>query len=462
MSHFISSFIIEPVVRQAHRFSRSSINIDPTIEEQNRSQHGHGQRDTTLTLAPSQEEDSSTLNYSYSETLQSQILSSQPVVLSPTSEVGSFDAELQALRYSQIPSSDQSSNPSIPYRSNGYMARRNTTSRLDDDTYPNPVQRIADRFRLTNGSNNSSIYSITDSEMTPVEGSVLSRRQTGEGDSQGGVGSYSSKMGHGPLPEDDGMGVLRRRIIDIQNKCTTNADKSRLIHELMTEQYNSSQLNLYNAHQNRARSPASLRSQERPFTPSSGPSLFDFVVTSPPVSMSSAADELDMSDVASEDLEPTYYIKSSGSQQVGNSTTSSGNLDDLEDEERPLGCPHYQRNVKLQCSDCKAWYTCRFCHDEVEDHSLNRRETKKMLCMFCGCDQPASAECIECGESSARYYCGICKLWDNDPEKRIYHCDDCGICRVGQGLGKDFYHCKVNDHSTFQAKFFCLSPYLLL
>jgi hypothetical protein len=23
----------------------------------------------------------------------------------------------------------------------------------------------------------------------------------------------------------------------------------------------------------------------------------------------------------------------------------------------------------------------------------------------------------------------ICKFWDNDPTKDIYHCPDCGICR---------------------------------
>ena len=43
---------------------------------------------------------------------------------------------------------------------------------------------------------------------------------------------------------------------------------------------------------------------------------------------------------------------------------------------------------------------------------------------------------------------GKCKLWDDDPEKKIYHCDDCGICRIGAGLGKDFFHCKVS-HPTF-------------
>jgi hypothetical protein len=37
-----------------------------------------------------------------------------------------------------------------------------------------------------------------------------------------------------------------------------------------------------------------------------------------------------------------------------------------------------------------------------------------------------------------------CRLWDDSPTKSIYHCADCGVCRVGKGLGKDFFHCKVH------------------
>ncbi|TGZ80392.1 zf-CHY-domain-containing protein [Ascodesmis nigricans] len=106
------------------------------------------------------------------------------------------------------------------------------------------------------------------------------------------------------------------------------------------------------------------------------------------------------------------------------------------------GCAHYRRNVRLQCSTCERWYTCRFCHDENEDHALIRQQTKNMLCMPCGRPQPAGQDCRFCGVRSAKYYCDKCKLWDDDPQKSIYHCNDCGICRIGQGLGKDFFHCK--------------------
>lgn len=37
-----------------------------------------------------------------------------------------------------------------------------------------------------------------------------------------------------------------------------------------------------------------------------------------------------------------------------------------------LGCQHYRRGAKLQCSTCNHWATCRYCHDEEEDHKLIR------------------------------------------------------------------------------------------
>ncbi|KAF2210421.1 hypothetical protein CERZMDRAFT_15489, partial [Cercospora zeae-maydis SCOH1-5] len=118
----------------------------------------------------------------------------------------------------------------------------------------------------------------------------------------------------------------------------------------------------------------------------------------------------------------------------------------VDDDEPELGCMHYKRNVKVQCFDCQRWFPCRHCHDQSKDlpfpHALNRHKTQNMLCMLCQTPQPAAHECANCGNYAAWYFCPKCKLWDNDTNKRIYHCDDCGICRVGEGLGKDFVHCK--------------------
>lgn len=36
------------------------------------------------------------------------------------------------------------------------------------------------------------------------------------------------------------------------------------------------------------------------------------------------------------------------------------------------GCEHYKRNCKLVAVCCDKLFTCRFCHDKVSDHSMDR------------------------------------------------------------------------------------------
>ncbi|KAI8817978.1 zinc-ribbon-domain-containing protein [Fimicolochytrium jonesii] len=130
----------------------------------------------------------------------------------------------------------------------------------------------------------------------------------------------------------------------------------------------------------------------------------------------------DYSHVTEIDREPTFHDRNQG----------------------VLGCKHYQRAAKLQAHCCGKWDTCRFCHDEVSDHNIVRNLITTMLCMYCGTVQPAGQDCINegCRRRVAKYYCKECKLWDSDPRKNIYHCYDCGICRIGKGLGIDYFHCK--------------------
>eukprot|EP00884_Botryococcus_braunii_P013452 jgi/Botrbrau1/22107/Bobra.0206s0033.1 len=106
-----------------------------------------------------------------------------------------------------------------------------------------------------------------------------------------------------------------------------------------------------------------------------------------------------------------------------------------------LGCEHYARKCRIEGSCCSRVYTCRRCHDDAEDHLLNVKDVTHMVCMVCGTRQPCAASCSACGVDEARYYCAICKLWDDDPERSIYHCPFCNLCRVGRGLGIDSCHC---------------------
>ncbi|KAK3226051.1 hypothetical protein Dsin_005913 [Dipteronia sinensis] len=107
-----------------------------------------------------------------------------------------------------------------------------------------------------------------------------------------------------------------------------------------------------------------------------------------------------------------------------------------------FGCKHYTRNCKLVAPCCNQLYTCIRCHDEVAEHQIDRKSVTKMMCMKCLIIQPIGSTCstISCKNfSMGRYYCRICKLFDDDRE--IYHCPYCNLCRLGKGLGIDYFHC---------------------
>jgi hypothetical protein len=244
----------------------------------------------------------------------------------------------------------------------------------------------------------------------------------------------------GVLPEDDGMGALRRRLLAIQSKEIPAEDKARLMHETLMESYRRSRA----ASIANTSSSAALPAGEAWEQSIALGTLDSLKFWQHPLGEAPPAEKFTLT---AQDIKPTYASlrllpQEQDSDQYGSIS-------------RPLGCQHYLRNVKLQCSTCHKWHTCRFCHDEAESHTLIRKETKNMLCMLCSCPQRAADVCVNCGITAARYYCNICKLWDDHPSKSIYHCDDCGICRRGEGLGKDFFHCKVN---LYYVIFLNLSP----
>ncbi|KAF7834606.1 zinc finger protein BRUTUS-like isoform X1 [Senna tora] len=111
-------------------------------------------------------------------------------------------------------------------------------------------------------------------------------------------------------------------------------------------------------------------------------------------------------------------------------------------ERKEFGCEHYKRNCKLRTACCGKLFTCRFCHDNVSDHSMDRKATMEMMCMQCLNIQAVGPICMtpSCnGLSMAKYYCNICKFFDD--ERNVYHCPFCNLCRVGRGLGIDYFHC---------------------
>lgn len=107
--------------------------------------------------------------------------------------------------------------------------------------------------------------------------------------------------------------------------------------------------------------------------------------------------------------------------------------------EKYLGCKHYRTNCKVRAECCGKWYSCRLCHDEAEDHQVDRHIIRYMLCLYCQTAQTCAKACRACHKSMAHYFCSICNLFDDDPAKEIFHCEKCGICR--RGKREDFVHC---------------------
>lgn len=390
MSSLVSDFIINPVLRQARRFSRSSATLPD---------HEEPIRDIDYQAPLGADTDA--------------LLDDASTTAAPRSSADRNNAEP----------------PSVP------TASVESTSEPAEASHMEPSE-VEDRSAIRDSMQTLSpeadstdmLLLAANAEHLSDEPALLAAEEAG-----GGIADRGGTHG---LPADDGMGTLRKRILSIHLKDLSMREKGRLTQELLMERYNRSQDG------GRPPQPHSPRKLQRdPADPPSptislGPQeaavhgsldVLKFWQSS-----ADAAANAARLVVSEDDRRPTYRRRKS--EQDGDGAEEEGML---------LGCEHYLRNVKLQCSTCNRWYTCRFCHDAVEDHTLVRKETKNMLCMLCGTAQRAAESCSHCGETAARYYCGICKLWDDDPERSIYHCDDCGICRVGRGLGKDFFHCKV-------------------
>ncbi|KAL9104674.1 MAG: hypothetical protein Q9163_000417 [Psora crenata] len=394
MSQYISSFFIEPVIRQARRFPRPSFGGSEQV-----AQH----RDGLATAAMGVQGEQPNLRDNLTGEDNDQRLRGNP----ETASLQDWDTGNQQIEGFRLVELDNLE-PAVP-------ARQYTLQTSSDVSY-NPQHVLSGSFRSNTSSLTDSSRSLMDTlSLVDAQSLSSSARIDGPHDQ---TREQSASLGDKTLPEDDGMSYMRRRILAIQRTDSSNEVKARLVHGLMTEKHNASQPSFHD----RAHSPISIQSSDRPFTPSSPKSTDSLHQTvSPTTSSSSAGYNANPFRLTPEDLKPTYCEKPS---------LLPKDTDESEGKPRALGCAHYKRNIKLQCSSCNRWYTCRFCHDAVEDHVLNRRETKNMLCMLCGCAQSASGECALCSERGAWYYCDLCKLWDDDPQKSIYHCDDCGICRM--------------------------------
>jgi uncharacterized CHY-type Zn-finger protein len=435
MSEYLSSYFVDPVLRQARRLSRitSSSAVEssgylPAVPESLRTWYPTRLWNTSPPPSIGETDDHESSAFPIGDNVRqwaTQMPSPpwEPMEDNPTPNFASGDSTNNA-SVTAFPTLEPQA---VPRSRPGPLE----TLRASSDHSLNPMRELTDRSRvfedITRRHAQSEPTTASTADVLPEVNRIENNNNT-NGPRGGDV--QPRLEGSGTLPEDDGMGLLRQKISGIWNGSGTSEEKAQLIHVLMMERYQIAQLN--------AADNATFQPQTT--TP-------DGKLVTASMLIGTKAQEGELTSRNAIEQQAKYYNLTQADLLPSHAPADPPEADaeDGPPETTPLqlGCTHYKRNVKLQCSTCRHWYTCRLCHDDVEDHPLPRAETKNMLCMLCNTPQAASQTCKMCGNQAACYYCAVCKLWNNDPEKAIYHCDDCGICRLGQGLGKDFFHCKT-------------------
>ncbi|KAI4190462.1 MAG: hypothetical protein L6R41_000767 [Letrouitia leprolyta] len=403
MSNYINSFLIEPAIRQARRFSRPS-NDDHAADRQLSSggpdEINHGGGDPRVMGVWE----------------RSWRLRAPPTAASSTAESENLPPDSEAASWTWRDHRQHSAplqRTGIPLDEDSALSVRSDIISFDHRVSSNPVYgRVPESL----GSTTSSLSSAQ-ATMDPVPRMIQDSARTTRQNSQGDETHQNEKRSR-RLPADDGMGSMRKRIAAIQRTDSSSSEKARMIHDLMTEQYNSSQSSLHASNSFRARSPASLGSHERPITPASLRSMDNSVqCTSPPTSLSSVADTSNPFNLSFEDLKPTFYEKLPSNQPTAvTGTRSTDQVSDAsEDDSKPLGCRHYRRNIKLQCSAC---YRCRsIINMEMQFRHLERAiESQPMPPEFQ--DTKAWVYCNDCNTKSLVKYhwlgmkCGVCDSYN--------------------------------------------------
>ena len=115
------------------------------------------------------------------------------------------------------------------------------------------------------------------------------------------------------------------------------------------------------------------------------------------------------------------------------------------------GCKHYENKCEILAPCCSQYFRCFRCHDDGNwyndnkecEQSLDRNAVTQIRCVECQLEQEPSTKCRRCHIEFAEYVCLDCSLYRQNatPTGGIFHCSDCKICRIGDGLGISHWHC---------------------
>lgn len=229
--------------------------------------------------------------------------------------------------------------------------------------------------------------------------------------------SASASVSPAPDPIPTEQQNMRKTIISIQKDPRLSAK------EKQTKIFS-----LFNNKAEKGRDPCA-EYQKTPHTHGTCPGTCSTASTAPSISMvgqSRAAVKSLLTSVPVTSSEDKYILSSGGAWiQIPCSqlhpTSQSGK------------CEHYTRGCCIYTECCRQFFSCRLCHDQATDHTLDPKDVKVIRCHNCSQIQLASNQCMnqQCKTIFGEYYCAICKLWSTGVD--IYHCHKCGdICLRGR------------------------------
>jgi hypothetical protein len=246
MGSLVTEFLINPVLRQARRFSRSSQSnndvIDPLTDQRTTQENTQNDNDNTTNsisarlghISRSGEHEGNHVGEEEGS-ISGIAITSSPI----EDDGGGLDAELRAIHDGRSPSAPTTSTNAIPRR---MLSLTSNSGQIDDDLSDNPSFGIPGRFRASSDtSHRRGVHHGNHSLPSTMTSTQPTSRRSTRDRSEGGAGSPQIISS---LPEDDGMGYLRYEIRKIQSSDAAPGEKARLMHLLLTKDYTHSQASL--------------------------------------------------------------------------------------------------------------------------------------------------------------------------------------------------------------------------
>ncbi|KAI4600614.1 hypothetical protein KJ359_000973 [Pestalotiopsis sp. 9143b] len=325
MSYMVSEYIIRPALQQVRRFSRSSIRSE-----------------TDTPSSPGRPKD---------------YPASRDDAISET-EGGSF-----------LKDGDESTSPPASSRSSLIPQLDFETIEPETSREPPVLSQIPSNAAAQDPS---SVGSGTDPASTAESHTTTRERDTsdvsmtsapaadGEDPRPAGAATSATPATEGPdpLPEDDGMGALRKRIIEIQARQLPAADQARLVHLVLMESYKKSR---------------AVFEEDRPVSPSSSTGweqkqtqgVLDTFIWNHLLGEEAPSEKFHLTE---DDVRPTFAPLKSGEEEseyralgksIVNMETQFRRLD-IAIETQPMPEKFQDTRALISCNDCSAKTTVKY------------------------------------------------------------------------------------------------------